>query len=375
MTSGISGRVTRLTPRARALLPVFLTLLVALAVRQLWCAAPPRSELIGSVMGTYWSVVLASAGRSRNDVESARVVVEAAFAAVDQRMSTWDPESELSRFNRHASSEAFPLSPDTLEVFAIALAVSERSGGAFDATVRPLVAAWGFGANARTSGAEPSPAELASLRTRVGFQLLELSPATGTARKRHPQLECDLSAVAKGYAVDRAAEALTGLGFSDFLVELGGEVRVRGERPGGGPWRVAIEQPDPDIRQMRASIELRDGALATSGDYRSFYERDGVRFSHLLDPRSGRPVQHGLASVSVVHRQAAFADAWATALSVLGTEEGFALAEAEGLGAYFIDSIGSGGFVVRATSGFPSVRTMAIPAEGPPSRDMPEGRP
>ncbi len=356
MTSGANGRAERLTSRARAFLPVFLALLVALAVRQLWCAAPPRAELVGAAMGTRWSAVLAAAGRSRADVERARTVIEARLAAVERRMSTWDPDSELSRFNRHTSSEPFPLSPETLAVLAIAQRVSERSGGAFDVTVRPLVAAWGFGAGARAPGDTPEPAELAALRARVGYRHLELAPATGTARKRHPRLECDLSAVAKGWAVDRAAEALAGLGFSDFLLELGGEIRVGGERPGGGAWRVAIERPDPDARAVQASVELRDAALATSGDYRSFYEQDGERRSHLLDPRSGRPVRHRLASVSVVHREAALADAWATALAVLGPEEGFARAEAEGLGAYFIERTASGGFAVRVTSGFPPVR-------------------
>jgi len=356
MTSGADGRAERLTPRARALLPVFLALLIALAVRQLWCSAPPRVELSGAAMGTRWSVVLGAVGRSRADVERAAAAVEAAFASVEHLMSTWDPDSELSRFNRHASLEPFALASETLAVLAIAQQVSERSAGALDVTVHPLVAAWGFGADARAPGHAPTPEELAALRARVGFRLLELAPATGTVRKLHPELECDLSAVAKGFAVDRAADALVEVGFADFLVELGGEVRVGGERPGGGAWRVAIERPDPDARAPLASVELRDAALATSGDYRSFYDEGGERASHLLDPRSGRPVRHALASVSVVHREAAFADAWATALAVLGPEEGFARAEAEGLGAYFIERKASGGFSVRASSHFPPVR-------------------
>ncbi len=373
MTSG-SSRPERLTPRARILLPVFLVLLVALAVRQLWYTAPPRAELAGAAMGTRWSVVLDATGRARADVERARMAIEEQFTAVDQRMSTWDPDSELSRFNRHASVEPFPLSAETLEVLAIAQQVSEDSGGAFDVTVSPLVAAWGFGPGARAPGQAPEPAELAALRALVGYRLLELSPAEGAARKLHPGISCDLSAVAKGWAVDRAAEALAGLGFTDFLLELGGEVRVRGERPGGSAWRVAIERPDPDARAVQASIVLRDAALATSGDYRSFYERDGERLSHLLDPRSGEPVRHGLASVSVVHSEAALADAWATALAVLGPVEGFARAEAEGLGAYFIERTAAGGFAVRATARFPRVRPARIASATPP-RDPHGGRP
>lgn len=369
MTSGSSGHRDRLTPRARALLPIFLVLLVALAVRQLWFVAPPRAELAGDAMGTRWSVVLGATGRSHAEVESAREVIAVQFEEVERRMSTWNPDSELSRFNRHASTEPFPLSPETLAVLAIAQQVSERSRGAFDVTVSPLVAAWGFGANADTLGpalgSAPDSATLAGLLARVGYRRLELAPAAGTARKRHPQLECDLSAVAKGWAVDRAAEALADIGFNDFLLELGGEVRVAGERPGGGAWRVAIERPDPDTRAVHASVELRDAALATSGNYRNFYEKDGERLSHLLDPRSGRPVRHQVVSVSVVHRETAFADAWATALAVLGPEEGFARAEAEQLGAYFIEQTASGEFAVRATSRFPTVRVAAVADASP----------
>lgn len=376
MTSGASARAERLTPRARVLLPVFLVLLVALATRQLWCSAPPRVELAGTAMGTTWSVVLGASGRSRDEVRRAGAAVDAAFAAIERRMSTWDPDSELSRFNRHGSGEPYPLSSETLAVLAIAQEVSERTQGAFDVTVRPLVAAWGFGAGARAPGAAPEPAELATLRARVGFRLLELDHAGGTARKRHPRLECDLSAIAKGFGVDRAAEALADLGFADFLVELGGEVRVGGERPGGGAWRVAIEWPDADSREAKVSVELGDAALATSGDYRSFYEQGGERFSHLLDPRTGRPVRHGLASVSVVHREAALADAWATALAVLGPAEGFARAEVEGLGAYFVERTSAGGFRAHSTSGFPPVRAAAPRAEtaSPPGRDALGGR-
>ena len=211
MTSGSSGRPEVLTPRARALLPVFLLLLTALAVRQLWCAAPVRVVLSGLALGTTWSVTLGAEGRARADLARARVAVDESLAAVDRGMSTWTPDSELSRFNGHASTEPFSLSPDTLRVLSLAREVSERTGGAFDVTVRPLVAAWGFGAGARLPGQGPDAAELEALRQRVGFRLLVLDPAAGTARKRRPDLECDLSAIAKGFAVDQVARALADL--------------------------------------------------------------------------------------------------------------------------------------------------------------------
>ena len=197
------------------------------------------------------------------------------------------------------------------------------------------MAAWGFGATNRVP-APPPPEELATLRQRVGYRLIELDPASSSVVKRHPQTVCDLSAVAKGYAVDRVALGLVERGYTDFLVEVGGEMKARGERDGGGPWRVAIERPEPVQRAVFKLVKLADRALATSGDYRSYYDKDGVRYSHLIDPRSGRPIAHGLASVSVVHPSAAFADALATGLGVLGAEAGFTFAERQGMAAYFI---------------------------------------
>jgi len=360
MTSGSEAstrgrRPQLLTPRARLLLPIFLVVLVTLAVRQLWCALPERVALSGQSMGTTWSVVLGAAGRDRSATSRARAAIEAELAAVNARMSTWDPDSELSRFNRHASGDAFPMSSDTIAVLELSQQVSEQSQGAFDVTVAPLVAAWGFGAGARVPGAQPDAAELAGLRERVGYHLLEIDAAAGTARKRRADLECDLSAIAKGFAVDQVARALTEQGWSDFLVEVGGEVRAHGVRPGGGPWRVGIERPDPSGRVVQGVVALADAAMATSGDYRSFYEAQGERRSHIVDPRSGRPVSHPLASVSVISSDAVLADAWATALSVLGPAEGLRVAEERRLSAYFITRVAEDRFEMTATSRFPEL--------------------
>jgi thiamine biosynthesis lipoprotein len=171
---------------------------------------------------------------------------------------------------------------------------------------------------------------------------------------------CDLSAIAKGYGVDQVAEALVALGHGDFLVEVGGEMRARGRRLDGEPWRVAIETPDSDVRRVWETLLLRDMALATSGDYRSYYEAGGRRYSHTIDPRSGRPVEHELASVSVLHAEAIWADALATALNVLGPEAGYALAEAEGWAAYFLVRDPAGQFSPRETPAFTRVRATAV---------------
>lgn len=356
MTSESSGRPEILTPRARALLPVFLVTLLGLAVYQLWYTLPARVQLSGSTMGTTWSVVLRGEGHTRNDLMAARESIAARLATVDRLMSTWDAGSELSRFNRHALPAPFTLSSETLYVLELARSVSQRTGGAFDVTVGPLVAAWGFGAGARVPGGGPDAAELEELRARVGYGMLAIDTENRTASKARVDLRCDLSAIAKGYGVDSVARALDGLGWEAYLVEVGGEVRVRGERPGGGPWQVGIERPDEAARAVQGVVPLTDLSMATSGDYRTFYEVEGERRSHIIDPRTGRPVTHNVASVSVVHREAALADAWATALTVLGPDEGFALAESEGLGAYFLVRTGPDRFAARATSHFPALR-------------------
>lgn len=342
--------------RGRPLLLALGALLLAFAWNRPGFGTPAQVALSGPTMGTTWSVSLAGRARPPGDVATTRAAIEERLETVNRLMSTWDPDSELSRFNRHASTDPFPLSSETLAVLGIAQEVSERTGGAFDATVAPLVAAWGFGARAGGRMDGPSAGELAQIRRRVGFRLLELDPVAGTVRKRQPDLECDLSAIAKGFAVDEVARALEALGWTDFLVEVGGEVRARGQRPGGGSWRVGIERPDAKGRSVQAVVALADRAMATSGDYRSFREQGGERRAHIVDPRSGRPVGHRLASVSVVHRDAVRADAWATALAVLGPEEGFALAEAEALAAYFVLRTEAGAFQIRSTRAFPALQ-------------------
>ena len=360
MTSESRGRTEVLTPRARRLLPVFLFVLLGLAVYQLWYTLPARVRLSGSTMGTTWSVVLRGEGHTRDDLLAARESIAERLATVDRLMSTWEVDSELSRFNRHALPAPFTLSSETLYVLELARSVSQRTGGAFDVTVGPLVAAWGFGAEARVPGRGPDAAELEELRARVGYGRLTIDSENQTASKARVDLQCDLSAIAKGYGVDSVARALDGLGWEAYLVEVGGEVRVRGERPRGGPWQVGIERPDETERAVQGIVPLTDLSMATSGDYRIFYEVEGERRSHIVDPRTGRPVTHNVASVSVVHREAALADAWATALTVLGPDQGFALAESEGLGAYFLVRTGPDRFAARATSHFPPLRASEV---------------
>jgi thiamine biosynthesis lipoprotein len=333
---------------------VFGAVLLGLTTLRL-CGAGPAGDLAefrGTTMGTTYSVKLAESRLSEADRQALAGVIEQQLATVDRLMSTWNAESELSRFNRLASTGAFPASAKTLEVFQVAREVSELTGGAFDVTVGPLVAAFGFGATDRVPGVPP-PELLQALRERVGFRRVVLDVDAGSLSKTHPGTECDLSAIAKGYGVDEVARSLLERGHDDFLVEVGGELRARGQRSPDRAWRVAIERPDSETRSVFAVLELRDHALATSGDYRSYFEQDGLRLSHLIDPRLGRPIAHALASVSVLHEQAVYADALATALGVLGPEEGYALAEREGLAAYFILREPGGGLRGVATPALP----------------------
>ena len=312
-------------------------------------------ELAGATMGTTWHLRLSlPEGSPEAWVAAIGDTVQSRLDRVESLMSTWDSTSELSRFNRSADTVAIPLSPETLEVVGIALDVSRASGGALDVTVGPLVAVWGFGPDTMMRGeiAAPPAGELSRLRSGVGMALLRVDRREGTVGKAHPGVQMDLSAVAKGYALDRAAEGVERMGGSAYALEVGGEVRARGFRPGGDAWRVAVEAPIPGERFIFRVIELHDEAVATSGDYRNFLDVEGRKLSHIIDPRTGAPVPWKGFSVSVVHPEAARADAWATALSVLGPDEGLALADRLGISALFVLPAPDGGFEERHSAGF-----------------------
>ncbi len=334
--------------------------------------APPESgevrrrwTIAGAALGTTYRVTVVSdpgaAGGPRPSAVEAQV--RRVLERIEGRMSHYRPDSEISRFNRARTVEPRPVSGETLKVVAEALAVGRASGGAFDVTVGPLVDAWGFGPPGRAPAA-PDAAALAALRARVGSGLLEVDLAASTLRKRRPDVVLDLSAIAKGYAVDAVAALLAGRGFGGHLVEIGGELRASGGNERGEPWRVAVERPGPGAGAQRI-VSLTDAAIATSGDYRNHYDLDGARVSHTVDPRSGRPVTHGPLSVSVVAERCSLADARSTALNVLGPDEGYALAVARGWAALFVTGDGTGRFVERETPAFTAA------ARGPAGGDAP----
>lgn len=305
----------------------------------------------GNTMGTSYQVRLALPGHDAPLVAAARARVGAALDGVDSRMSTFKPDSELSRLNRRTGDRPLVVSLDTLAVFEAAQDVSRITGGAFDVTVGGYVNAWGFGPTGSRSPVEGR--KLASLGDAVGYEGLMLDPRERSITKRHPLTFADLSAIAKGFGVDQAARALDALGVQDYMIEVGGEVRARGLRPDGHPWRIGIEQPRRQApRQARYAVPLRDLSMATSGDYRNCFEHAGVRYSHEIDPRTGSPISRRLSSVTVVARECAWADALSTALIVLGPEAGFACALRLGAAAYFVMAGPAGGFVDRATPAF-----------------------
>ena len=295
-----------------------------------------RRELRGGTMGTTWSVVYADPGHI--DPRSLRGSIESELEALNGALSTYLPDSEISRLNEAAETAETTLSPRFAAVLETALAISAATDGAYDVTVGPLVDLWGFGAGAGRDRV-PAAAEIEAALARVGVGRIDWDPSSAVLRKP-AGVRIDLSSIAKGYAVDRLAALLAAAGLEDFLVEIGGELRVQGERPGGGPWRLAIESPRPSAGRVIDALALTSGAVATSGDYRNYFEVDGQRYSHLVDPRSGYPVAHELVSVTVVHEDCMQADAWATALIVLGREAAMATARREGLAAYFVSRDG-----------------------------------
>ncbi|WP_043517854.1 FAD:protein FMN transferase [Achromobacter arsenitoxydans] len=300
-------------------------------MRVAYGAMPARpAALAGATMGTTWSARMAlPAGLAE---ASARQAVQAALDEVVAQMSTWEADSDITRYNQAGPGwQAIPA--EFFHVLRHALLLADDSGGAYDPTVGPLVNAWGFGPHQRAFE-PPSPAAIEAARARCGWQRVALDEA-GQAVHQPGGVYLDLSSIAKGYGVDRAAMALDALGVANYLVEVGGELRARGKRPDGHAWRVAIEVPDASDDHALA-LPLNDYSIATSGDYRRHAGAGDARYAHTIDPRTGQPVRNQVASVTVLHRGCMQADALATVLTVLGETDGLAYARRHDLAALFI---------------------------------------
>ncbi|MHA7815205.1 MAG: FAD:protein FMN transferase [Pseudohaliea sp.] len=302
------------------------------------CGGEPQDlRLEGRTMGTRWHLTVpggAAAG------EALQAAIDAELEAVNASMSTWLEDSEISRFNRLPAGATMTVSPSFAAVLEAALAIGRTSGGAYDVTVAPLVDLWGFGPEGPRDGI-PDSAAVAETRYRVGQSKLDWNPDSRRLGKRAP-VSLDFSSIAKGYAVDRVAGLLEARGLANYLVEIGGEMRVAGRSPRSDAWRVAVERPQAGARAVARGIALSDGAIATSGDYRNFFTVGEVRYSHMIDPRTGAPVTHDVVSVTVIHKSCMVADGWATALAVLGREAALEVADEAGLAVYLLAREGDG---------------------------------
>lgn len=316
--------------------------------------APQELVLSGPTMGTTYTVKVVGTPATL-DAESVRRELDSVLASVDLEMSTYRDDSVISRFNASESTEWFDVTAGLARVVAVSREVSEASGGAFDITIGPLVDAWGFGPDGEPTTL-PTEAGLAALRERVGFRLLDVRMSPPALRKQHPRLRIDVNGVAPGYAVDRLAERFDALEAKNYMIDIGGEVLARGRNARGEMWRIAVERPiDAEPTPFRI-LELDHLSVTTSGEYRHYFERDGRRYSHTLDPRSAHPIE-SYGSVCVVGTSSLEIDAWATALNVLGPEEGLAIAERRGLAAMYI-LVNGDKLEARMSSGFTALRAV-----------------
>ncbi len=291
-------------------------------------AACGRYSLNGETMGTRYTAIFY--GPEGMDTSAIHASLFAAVDKVDRQMSNWIPTSDLCRLNNAPENVWVRVPPELAHVLETGLKVAAQSHGAFDMGVGAAVDAWGFGPSQRTPRVVPDTAAFTPASA-----MLELDRACQQVRKRGTAT-LDLSGIAKGYGVDRLADCLDGWKVSSYLVGIDGEMRARGLKPGGIGWAVALEQPTFGKREVAGVMELNDAAIATSGDYRRWVEIDGKRYAHTIDPRTGLPLSNGLAAVTVLMPTCMEADAWATALFVLGEKNGVSLARQKGIDALFV---------------------------------------
>ncbi len=312
----------------------------------------------GKTMGPIdFSVTIAKSDRQHrivsNRLQGLPDLIDAELDRVNRLMSTYREDSDVSRFNRHDDTDWFDVSPETAYVVKRALEISEQTSGYFDITVAPLVNLWNFGPT-KTMERIPTNQEIETALDAVGFQKLSVRTEPPGLAKSNPVLQIDLSAIAKGYAVDLVSLVLTASGVDDYFVEVGGEVFASGKRFDGSSWTAGVLQPNPLVQSVRRRVPLSGQAMATSGDYQNFYQIDEQTFSHTIDPKLGRPVTHRLTSVSVVAKDCLTADALATAILAMGPEGGIDFCKSHNVPCYLlIREHEGGGLVEHVSTTFP----------------------
>ncbi len=281
-------------------------------------------------MGTHYHIsVVSPSNKKPIDQPALKKEIDALLVEVNRQMSTYDPNSEISQFNKYQQTDWFSVSKDFAFVVSSAHAVSKETQGAFDITVAPLIDLWGFGA--KTQFVLPTEQKIKSSLKNIGYDLLEVRTSPPAIKKLNKNIRIDLSAIAKGFAVDKVSEYLNEIGYFDYSVEIGGEVRNQGFNSEGKPWAIGMESPqygDWTINEVLLSSNL---AVATSGDYRNYFIKDGIRYSHTINPTTGKPIRHNLATVTVLHESTMMADAYATALMVMGDVQGKVFSEKNNL--------------------------------------------
>ncbi|WP_310618497.1 FAD:protein FMN transferase [Flexibacterium corallicola] len=343
------------------ILPVVATLLLVSACVQ---EDPSREtiSLTGSTMGTTYTVK-AIKGDAPITADELQFEVQEALKDVNDKMSNWVKTSEVERFNRSQSTEWTPISADFSAVLGEAFTIHEESTGRFDVTLAPLIDLWGFGPS-EDQPSRPSDEKIAQALESVGMQTkLEYRNSPPALRKVNPETTVNLSAIAKGYGVDKVAATLEFNGIQEYLVEIGGDLITKGNNASNVPWVVGIEKPDTARQTVQEVIQLKDKALATSGDYRNYKEVDGRRLSHILDPVTGLPIEHKLASVTVIAESATRADGLATAIYALGDARGMHLALIKDLPIFMIIREGDS-FVEKASPAFKALQNQHSTDEG-----------
>ncbi|WP_314409183.1 FAD:protein FMN transferase [Pseudomonas kuykendallii] len=325
--------------------PLRLAVLLVLSTALAGCGDSLES-FGGPTMGSTYSVKYVR-GSGMPSVQELQPLVESVLADVDRQMSTYRDDSDIERFNDAPAGTCQKMPDDVLQLVRFGETLSQASDGAFDLTVEPLLNLWGFGPRAKGDRV-PSADELQAVRAQFGHQRLNIRD--DRLCKDGP-IQVDFNSIAAGFAVDRIAARLQQLGVKSYLVEATGELKAVGRKPDGSPWRIAIEAPQTDARVAQKILALDGYGVSTSGDYRNYFEQDGQRYSHTMDPRSAAPIRHSLAAVTVIDRAALRADGLSTLLMVLGPEAGAAFAEREQIAAFFVTHQGDG-FVTHSSSAF-----------------------
>ncbi|MCT4706948.1 FAD:protein FMN transferase ApbE [Enterobacteriaceae bacterium H16N7] len=297
--------------------------------------------LEGKTMGTWWRASLAGVDKSRQN--ELRTKIQAQLDGDDRLLSTYKADSALSRFNQSRSTEPYAVSEGMSDIVTLSLRIGAKTQGAMDVTVGPLVNLWGFGPD-KQPVKTPTQAQIDAAKALTGLQHLKVINQAGQQwlQKDLPGLYVDLSTVGEGYAADHLARLMEQNGIGRYLVSVGGAVVTRGTNPDGRAWRVAIQKPTDRENAVQAVVDLNGHGISTSGSYRNYYELDGKRLSHVIDPTTGAPIQHKLVSATVIATTALEADGWDTGLMVLGTEKAKQIAEKEGLAVYLITKEGEG---------------------------------